>query len=77
MLEYDSIMRRKDQRARREQLVQAWKPAWDGLPEPEREAIRREILAANPFLKKAPRLVEGFCLEALARRQSDPPEPTT
>jgi hypothetical protein len=47
----------------------AWRTAWDALPASEREEIRRAVVAGKPYLERAPRLVEGLCLEELARRR--------
>ena len=46
-----------------------WQPVWDDLPAAEREEIRRSVVAGRPYLVKAPRLVEGLCLDELARRR--------
>jgi hypothetical protein len=56
-------------RAEREQFEARWRPVWDRLPEPERETIRRTVIGDNPFLARMPTMIEGLCLEDLARRR--------
>ena len=48
-----------------------WRAAWDDLPAAEREEIRRAVVAGKPYLERAPRMVEGLCLEELARRRGE------
>lgn len=57
------------QQDERERFEAAWKPLWDALPAAEREEIRRSVVAGRPYMLKAPRLVESFCLDELARRR--------
>ena len=57
------------QRARQDRFEATWRPVWDNLPEPERDAIRRSVVGQNPFLERMPSIAESFCLEELARRR--------
>jgi hypothetical protein len=57
------------QRIEQERFEATWRPVWEGLPEHERENLRRGILDKNPFLTRVPRMVESLCLEELARRR--------
>ncbi len=57
------------QRARQGRFEATWRPVWDDLPEPERDAIRRAVVGQNPFLERMPSIAESFCLEELARRR--------
>ncbi len=67
----------RERATRHAQEKAALKALWERLPEAEREDIRRSVLARQPRgLQKYPGLVEGFCLEELARRKrstADPP----
>lgn len=65
---------REDERRRqdeRERFEAAWRPAWDALSEAGREEIRRAIVAGKHYLSRMPRLVDGLCLDELARRRLD------
>ena len=59
----------------REQFEATWRSTWEALPEDERESIRQAIICETPFLAKMPRMVEGLCLEELARRKGSPDAP--
>jgi len=45
-----------------------WRPRWLALPEAERTAIRRAVVGPRAYLAHSPTIVEGMCLEELARR---------
>ena len=45
-----------------------WRPRFLALPEPEREQLRRAVVGPRAYLANTPRIVEGMCLEELARR---------
>ena len=55
--------------AERERFEARWRPAWDGLPEGDREAIRSAVVSSNQFLAKMPRMLDHLCLEELARQR--------
>jgi hypothetical protein len=57
------------QRARQAQFEATWRPAWEALADPRREEIRRSVIGKNPFLTRAPMMLESFCLEELAGRR--------
>jgi hypothetical protein len=66
---------REEQRGQQddgERAAAAWRGAWDALPTAEREEIRRAVVAGKPYLERAPRLLEGLCLDELARRRGEP-----
>lgn len=46
-----------------------WRPRWLALPEGEREEIRGAVVGPRAYLANTPRIVEGMCLEELARRR--------
>lgn len=56
-------------RVERERFEAEWRPVWDRLSEPDREVIRRAVIGDNPLLARMPTMVEGLCMEELARRQ--------
>jgi plasmid replication initiation protein len=74
--------RREDEQARRRQEIEdearrreeqqqfraAWSPAWQALPDAEREAVRQAVLARHPHLAGTRALLEEQCLRELARR---------
>jgi hypothetical protein len=74
--------RREDEQARRRQEIEdearqreeqqrfraAWAPAWQALPDAEREAVRQAVLARHPHLAGTRALLEEQCLRELARR---------
>jgi hypothetical protein len=51
-----------------EQFESTWKPVWTSLTLIDQDDIRKETLRRFPYLKRAPNLLERFCLEELARR---------
>jgi hypothetical protein len=59
------------QNAHQAQFEATWRPAWEALAEAQREEIRRSITSKNPFLTRAPKMLESFCLEELARRSEN------
>lgn len=61
------------QDAEQARLAATWGPAWEALAPPQRDAVRRAVLARGPYLAHAPRLLEGLCLEELARQHGEPP----
>lgn len=72
-------LRRQAQLRQRQEQEQAdqktkdrgvWKAAWDALSPEEQHSIRQKILTAHSrmSLEKFPAILEGFCLDELARR---------
>jgi Replication initiator protein A len=59
-------------RAEQQQFRAVWAPAWQALPEAEREAVRDAVLARHPHLAGTRALLEEQCLRELARRTGAP-----
>lgn len=57
--------RAKEESARAEAREEELRKAWERLPEPEREAIRAAVRAANPGLTRWKTMLEPLCLSAL------------
>lgn len=74
----DQLRRQKEreeqerQQARQAEFEAKWRPVWDALPDPDRDAIRRVVVGQNTFFERMPRIVETLCLEELARRRARP-----
>jgi hypothetical protein len=65
------------QKAGQQQFQATWQPAWQALPEEEREAIRQGVLARHPHLQGTRHLLEERCLRELARRPAPPTNAAT
>lgn len=83
----EQLKRRKEreertrEEAERITFVAAWRPAWEGLPEAEKHAIREAAFAGpNRFFRNGPASIsERLCLSELARRSgiTFPAEPVS
>jgi hypothetical protein len=62
---------REQEQREQERIKSTWRPAWERLPEAEREEIRRGVIGEHPFLRSVPKMVERLCLAELARRQEE------
>ena len=80
-LEASEARRRQVERARDDRhqadddaFLDAWRPAWEALDEPGREAIRAAVLRDHPYLGRpllrASTVATRFYLEELARRRN-------
>lgn len=63
-------------RAEKEELRRRWRPVWDALPDVERKAIEQHAARRWPHYTRLPHLLEGRCLEELARRNGEGVEET-
>jgi hypothetical protein len=71
--EHADLKKEQEERARQAGDQAALKVVWDALPEQDREAIRRSVLAKQPRnITKFPEMLERFCLDEFARRKKVP-----